>query len=128
MNSFPPDDPHLSHFLQQNRPTVPPAAADLEERIFALIDDTPQQLGQIEPPSRRSRPSRRVVWLVPSAIAAGLVATVVGYQAFVPRQPTEAELAELESFIETTWQGNLAEQPPSETEELLPLTDEAPVN
>ncbi|MBF2029350.1 MAG: hypothetical protein IGS48_21745 [Oscillatoriales cyanobacterium C42_A2020_001] len=130
MNSFPEDDHHLTNFLQQNCPTVPPAAADLENRILAVIDDTPQAIGLSEPLiAQRSRPSRRVAWLLPSAIAAGFVATIVGYQAWIPRQqPTDAELAELETFIESTWQGNLAEQPPSETEELLPLTDEPPVN
>ena len=130
MNSFPEDDYPLTNFLKQNRPAVPPAAVDLEERILAAIEDTPQEIALTElPPFRRSRPSqRRVLWLLPSTLAAGFVAMVVGHQFFVPRQPTEAELAELETFIESTWQGNLAEQPASETEELIPLLDEPPVN
>ncbi|EKQ68996.1 hypothetical protein OsccyDRAFT_1599 [Leptolyngbyaceae cyanobacterium JSC-12] len=129
MNSFPEDDHQLSKFLQQNRPTVPPAAADLEERILAIIEETPQEMATPERSRQRSRTFRhRGMWLLPSALAAGFVATVVGYQFLIPRQPTEAELAELETFIETTWQGNLAEQPTSESEELIPLLDEPLVN
>jgi len=123
MRLQPEEDRSLTDFLKQHRPPVPPAAADLEDRLMAAVMDTPVQV----PTAQRQQSYRRVLWLVPSAIAAGLVA-IVGYQTLVPPQPTEAELAELETFIESTWQGTLAEQPTTETEEIYPLVDEPGVN
>jgi hypothetical protein len=67
------------------------------------------------------------MWLLPTSIAAGLVA-ISGSQLFLSPQPTETELAELETFIESTWQGTVAEQPTTETEELYPLVGEGAVN
>lgn len=119
------EDTRLTQFLQQHRPTVPPASAHLEDRIMATLLDTPAAIAATPP--RRQPAYRRLLWVVPSTIAAGLVA-IVGYQTIWPTHPSEAELAELETFIESTWQGTLAEQPTTEAEELYPLVDEAGVN
>lgn len=121
----PDGDRPLTDFLKHHRPTVPSAAADLEDHLMATVMDTPQVLPV--PSSRSQRTYRRILWVLPSAIAAGLVA-VIGHQTLSPPQFSEAELAELETFIESTWQGTLAEQPLTETEELYPLVDEKDVN
>ncbi|MDX2244674.1 MAG: hypothetical protein NW224_28705 [Leptolyngbyaceae cyanobacterium bins.302] len=125
MKPFPEEDPRLTEFLKHHRPEPPAASAALEDRLMSLVMDAPAAIAPT--PSTRHRPWRRAAWLFPSAIAAGLVA-IVSYQSFLPPQPSEAELAELESFIESTWQGTLAEQPPTETEELYPLMDESRTN
>ncbi|MDX2232172.1 MAG: hypothetical protein NW220_21230 [Leptolyngbyaceae cyanobacterium bins.349] len=129
MSPHPEDDSPLTQFLKHHAPNVPAASADLEERLLTLIEQSPQATTSL-PPVRRSRPRDRRphgVWLLPTAIAAGLVA-MVSYQTLLPPQPSEAELAELETFIESTWQGTLAEQPTTETEDLYPLTDDPTVN
>lgn len=120
----PDDDPQLTNFLQQHRPSVPPTPTDLEDRLMVRIMDTPLTTSSL--PSKpflwpRSR------WLLPTAIAAGLVA-IVTYQRFLVPQPSEAELAELETFIESTWEGTIAEQPATETEEVYVFVDESGVN
>lgn len=119
-----PDNPQLTHFLRQHRPSVPPAPADLEDRLMAAVMDTPPAIPAVSPnPYFRLR-SR---WLWPTAIAAGLVA-IVSYQRFLSPQPSEAELAELETFIESTWVETVAEQPATEAEELYVFVDESSVN
>jgi hypothetical protein len=126
MSPRPEEDPQLTHFLKHHRPVAPSASDELEERLMAMVNNTPQAvpLGA----SRRQRHDRRVLWLLPSAIAATLVA-VVAPQWFMPQSPSDAQLAELETFIESTWQGTVAEQPTStDTEELYPLVDEPGVN
>ena len=127
MNSFPEDDHSLTDFLRQNRPSVPPAAANLEEQLLAAVEITPQEVAIAEPPRRVSQ-RRLMGWFVPSAIAAGLVATVISYRSVIPSPPNEAELAELQAFIESTWDGTVNEVPNPTVEELYPLTDEASLN
>jgi hypothetical protein len=109
------DDLKLQAFLQQHRPAVPPPAPGLEAKILA----------EIAPKRRSSQPRssqpRSVVWLVPPAIAAGLVATLLSYRSLTPTQPTATELANLEAFLETSWRGSINDRPedallpPSET-------------
>ncbi len=139
MSSFPDDDRSLTNFLRQHRPAIPPASAELEEHVMALVAATPQA-----PEATRLRAAgepdfavvrqgaRRWLWVVPSAIAAGLVA-IVGYQAWWAPRAAEAQLAELETFIESTWHGTVAEQPtadqtPSELDVIYPLVDDPATN
>ncbi len=119
MSRPPADDRPLADFLQQHRPPVPPAHPDLEDRLLAAVLDTPPGVpGSV----RRPMVQRRVLWVFPAAIAAGLVA-LVSYPTLFPPQPSEAQLAELETFIESTWQGTVAEQPDTDMEELYPLVE-----
>ncbi|NJP09973.1 MAG: hypothetical protein HC866_11225 [Leptolyngbyaceae cyanobacterium RU_5_1] len=126
MSLFPDDQP-LTEFLQQHKPTVPAAAPSLEDQIVAVIEATPQELTN----SPRALPPRsQVVWLTRSrlakvsvGIAAGVVATVVGYRMLLPSQPNEAEVAELEAFIQSTWDGTVADSPTDE--QILPPPDSA---
>ncbi len=96
----PPDnDRELVNFLQQHRPQPPAAAPDLEERIMGAIE----QPGQCQ--VRRQR-WYRSPWL-PTAIAASLIAGVLGYRTIAPSRPTPAQLEALEVFIETTWEASV---------------------
>lgn len=139
MSSFPEDDRSLTQFLQQHRPAVPPASAELEDRLMAEVAATPQDAQAVQCPAARDPDfavgrSRvgRWRWVAPSAIAAGLVA-IAGYQAWWAPRAAEAQLAELETFIETTWHGTLAEQPTAdpatmELEVIYPLVDDPATN
>lgn len=128
MNLFPEDDRPLTNFLKQNRPSVPLASTNLEDQILTLVEITPQQLQIVERPQRRIHPRRPVLWFVTSAIAAGFVAIVVGHRSFMSSQSNEAELAELQTFIESTWDGTVAESPTATAEELHPLTEDPSLN
>jgi hypothetical protein len=152
MKSFPGDDVPLTKFLQQNRPVVPSAHPDLEDRIVAVIEAATQQdLGVSGPqviPLRRthrlSRGTRQWIGLMSGAIAAGLVVAIAGYHILLRPQPNEVELAELETFIEHTWISSVADLPDSHLsdapvsdsplsspyleEDLLPGTENSVVN
>jgi hypothetical protein len=122
MSPHPEDDPRLTQFLQRHAPTVPSASADLEQRIITLMEETPQRKVATRF-KQRSRPS--VVWLIPSAIAAGFVAVMMSYPLLRPSQPSEAEMAELQSFIlENTWQNTATDHPATEPAEFYLVPDE----
>lgn len=106
--SHPNDDHELVDFLKQYRPSLPPADSALEERLFDAIDAMPPQETLL--PFSRSQPrSRRSpVWLLPPTLAAGLLASVVAYRTLVPAKPSAAELANLQAFIESNWQGTVS--------------------
>jgi hypothetical protein len=111
MNSSSEDDKPLTEFLKQYQPVVPPASADLEDRIMATIATTisPEEFVRRDRDQSAGTTQRRKVWLIPSAIAAGMIATVIGYRTFAPApQPSPAEAAELEAFIESSWSNAVA--------------------
>ncbi len=87
----PPEDDRLVRFLKDNTPTAPPADRGLEDRIL----------------SATHRPPRRRLWLVPTAIAAGLLVAWGSYRTLTPDKPTPEELAELEAFMTDTWECTL---------------------
>ncbi|BAY31842.1 hypothetical protein NIES2107_37280 [Nostoc carneum NIES-2107] len=99
MTQFPDDEQNLVNFLRQHRPPVPPAAPDLEQQILQQV-----QTFAVKPQRHLPR-----LWLVPPAIAASLVAAVVSYKVFAPAKPSAAELANLEAFIDSNWQGTVSE-------------------
>lgn len=108
MSQFPNDDHELVDFLKQHRPQIPPADSALESQLFAAIESLPQQdelarLRRSQPRSRRS-----IAWFVPPTLAAGLLVSVVGYRLLMPAKPSAAELANLQAFIESNWQGTLS--------------------
>ena len=110
-DDHPPADRPLTEFLQQHRLPAPPAAPELEDRLMAAIDRAQK------PQRSRSRP---VVWLIPPAIAAGLVATLLGYHTLAPAQLTASETANLEAFLETNWQSAVTDAP---EDPFLPASD-----
>lgn len=110
----PKDDERLVAFLRHHRPEAPPASPDVEERILAAVATQPLK-------------SRRQLWFLAPALAAGLLLAVGGYtwgQKFADRPPanppTDAELARLEEFLESSWDGLLY------PEETLPATFPSP--
>jgi hypothetical protein len=113
MNPFPEEDKPLIDFLRQHRSVVPPSPVDLEERIIKAIEAniSPEEFAQRD--RRSSETSQRgQVWLIPSAIAAGMIATLIGYKTLAPApQPNPAEAAELEAFIESSWSNTVASDP-----------------
>ncbi|MEH2466186.1 hypothetical protein [Nostoc sp.] len=99
MTQLPNDDSDLINFLCQHCPEVPPASPDLEQQILQHLKTSPQA------PLRHYSRLRLVL-----PVAAGLVAAIVGYRAFIPAQPSPAELATLETFIESNWQGTVSNE------------------
>ena len=104
MTQFSDDDKDLVNFLRQHRPEVPPASPILEEQILRDIQKLHVSSLTKPPLVRHSR-----LWLVPSIVAAGFLAAVVGYRTLIPSTPSATELASLETFIETNWQGTISE-------------------
>ena len=130
MNQFSNDDKHLVNFLRQHRPEVPPAATDLEKQILQNIEtldlrhlrvvDATSRQRSLRTPEERRRP----LWLIPSAVAASLVAAVVGYQALIPPPANPAELAKLGRFMESNWQGAISTSPDGDSLAVTePVTD-----
>lgn len=104
MTQFPHDDPELVKFLRQHCPQPPPVSPELEEGILGAIELADSE---IHPARPRLPAQRRHRWLAPSAIAASLIAGLIGYHTVVQRQTSKAELASLEAFLEDTWYGTV---------------------
>lgn len=126
MSQIPNDDHELVAFLKQHRPQAPPPDPALESRLLDAIDALPRQENLV--PFRRSQPRARrssLVWLVPPTLAAGLVASILGYRVLVPAKPSATDLASLQAFMESNWQGTVNS---SSTDEELPLFNEGTTN
>ncbi len=100
----------LVDFLRQYRPEIPPASPNLEEYILAVIAH--EQAIQVT-----RRKSRRVLWLTVSSVAATLALTLWGIKPWISSPTPSQELAQIEAFMEYTWNGLL------EDEMLDPSTD-----
>jgi len=114
MNPFPEDEKPLIDFLRQHRSVVPPSNGNLEERIMGAIEANVSAEELVQNERRRSSGTflRRQAWLLPAAIAAGMIATLIGYKTLTPApQPSPAEAAELEAFIESSWSNTVAFDP-----------------
>jgi len=100
----------LTAFLQAHRTPVPPPALDLEDRIMAMINvPAVAPLSKLANRSISDETRRRVLWwAAPPAIAASLLVGWFGYQtAFAPPTLSPEEVADLENFIENTWDGTV---------------------
>lgn len=133
MNPFPEDDKPLTNFLKQHRPVTPSAKADLEDRILATIaaNSSLEEFVQRDRHLSSGTSQQRKAWVVPAAIAAGVVATVIGYRTFIPAaQPSPTEVAELEAFIENSWSTTVTSDPVTEPtyDQLLTVDDPSAVN
>ncbi|MBH8576206.1 hypothetical protein I8752_25085 [Nostocaceae cyanobacterium CENA369] len=113
MTKFSDDDRDLVDFLCQHRPKIPPASPDLSQQILQQVENLP-----IQPLPHRSR-----LWLVTPVIAAGLIAALFSW-VLVPAKPSEAELATLQTFIESNWQGTVSEYPKSDLWYFTDLTSD----
>jgi hypothetical protein len=106
MNSSSEEDKPLTEFLKQHQPIAPAASVDLEDQIMRAIETniSPEEFVRRDRSQSSGTAQRRKLWVIPSAIAASVIATVVGYRTFAPApQPSPAEAAELEAFIESSW-------------------------
>ncbi|MCY7393409.1 MAG: hypothetical protein LH647_18515 [Leptolyngbyaceae cyanobacterium CAN_BIN12] len=125
MSRFSEDDLKLTEFLKRYQPVVPAANPDLEEQLMSAIASTPQSRLTVV---SNTPVQRRILWAVPPAIAAGLLAMVVNHRTFAPvSQPSPAEVAELQTFIESTWQDSSTEQAVTESD-LFPVTEDSTLN
>lgn len=94
------DDRELVDFLKQHNPQPPATPPELEDQILAALSTSspPQSLQT----ARSSRPRYSRLW-IPSAIAASLIAGLIGYRTLVPPRSSTPELVTLEAFIEDNW-------------------------
>ena len=121
-------DKKLVSFLKQNRPNVPDASPDFEQRVLAAIDrnDAIEQksLGDSRSIafSNKSKTVGFPKWAFPSAIAASLLVLASGYRILITTQFQADEAAHLEAFLVNNWEGALND---SHTENFLdrPQTD-----
>jgi len=86
------DDERLVEFLRQHRPSVPPAAPNLEQQILLGASSHMRHQG------------RRQLWFVPPTIVAGLLMTWGGYRILSPSSPS-VDTASLETFLVNNWDG-----------------------
>ncbi|MCC3407600.1 MAG: hypothetical protein JGK17_18780 [Microcoleus sp. PH2017_10_PVI_O_A] len=107
-------DDKLVNFLKQNRPKVPDAAPDFEQRVLAAIDrnDRARELNHLGYSrfTESSKSSKFVgfpQWGFPAAIVAGLLVFGSGYRALVTAQLQADEAAHLEAFLVNNWEGVL---------------------
>ncbi len=109
------NDFKLVNFISKHRASVPPSSPDLEDRILQQVAQTTKE--NVVP---FSYPFRGCRWLVPSAIAAGLLAGVISYRNVMIQQPSAAELRNLEAFMENNWHGSVSNHP---EEDVLQVTE-----
>ena len=108
------EDRAMADFLRQHRPEAPVAPEALEEKVMAAIAQEENTLSTNN--AKKVVPFRRRLWMLPSAIAAGLAIAWGADLLLVPPEPTPAELARLEAYMESTWDSVLAETEPIDPE------------
>lgn len=102
------NDERLVMFLQEHRPSAPPAPLNSEEQLLLLLDRplvSEGAAGTIPSATNRlpARPRWRL-WAIPSAIAIGSMLAWGGYRARAP-QIAEQRATELEEFLVRSWDG-----------------------
>lgn len=108
------EDRALADFLRQNRPEAPVAPEALEEKVMAAVAQEENALFTAK--ESKVVPFRRRLWMLPSAIAAGLAIAWGADLLLAPPEPTRAELARLETYMESTWDSVLAQTEPIDPE------------
>ncbi len=123
----PNEDKDLVDFLRQYRPEVPSPLPDLEERLLQQLQVLPSEI-EINSVVKTNRKTQKInspyhrlaaflspsFWFIPSVLATGLVASLVSYRVLTPRQPSAAELADLQSIMESDWYYKLNTNPRGE--------------
>jgi hypothetical protein len=110
------EEAKLVAFLQAHRPPVPAAVPDLEDRLMAAIAATPLPAALPVSPntSVRNRAQRKnlklksLVVMAAGAILAG-AAGIWGKQIWQPTPESALQMAQLEQFLETSWDVNLTD-------------------
>ena len=101
MNQPPEKTDGLVNFLRQHRPDFPPASPQLEERILTTVAGDR---------SKARRYSPRILWLIVPSIAASLSLTFWGVKAGFFSPAPARDLAQIEAFMEYTWNGILPDE------------------
>ncbi len=117
MNQPPEKTDSLVDFLRQYRPDIPPPSAQLEERILAtLMSDRPKS----------GRYSPRILGLIVTAIAATASLAFWGLKTrlFFPNSATES--AQIEAFMEYTWNGLLQDEMLDPSTDFIFVEEESP--
>ena len=113
------NDEPLVNFLKQHEPLPPPAPPDAEDSLMALIAEQ-------DPISRpRPRKKSKVIWLIPTAIAAGMTIMWGRYQSqilspgiadedLIPPVITAIDAGtdsedNLETYLESAWSDPMAD-------------------
>ncbi len=102
MNQHPEKPDCLVDFLHQYRPEIPPASPQLEERILAAV------AGDHARATRRK--SHRLLWLIFPSIAGSFALAFFGMKPWQPSSSSAPELAQIEAFMEYTWNGVLEDK------------------
>ncbi|MEG5035503.1 hypothetical protein [Microcoleus sp. AT3-D2] len=117
----PSSDQELVNFLKRNRPNIPEAIPDLEQKILAAIESNQASVFH-ETNCKKTRSSASAKsddlkissvskWALSSAIAASLLVFWSGYRPFQTAQLRDKEIAQLEAFLVTNWEGVLHDSP-----------------
>jgi hypothetical protein len=113
MKKFDESDRNLVNFLQSNRPISPAEAIDLEEQIIELVDR--------EDVLARQK-SERFVWIIPSAILAGVFIGWGSYRSPIVQTQVSVTNDELEIFLVNSWNNGV------EKDSIDPSLETSPVN
>lgn len=112
----PPEKPDcLVDFLRQHRPDIPPASPQLEQRILATVAGDR---------STARRYSPRTLWLIVPSIAASLSLTFWGIKPWIFSPFPARDLAQIEAFMESAWNGLLQDEMLESSEEWLFVEEE----
>jgi hypothetical protein len=106
----------LVAFLQAHRPPVPAPSTDLEDRLMAAIAAAPLPAAlQVSPNASVRNPAPRktlklksLVVMAAGAVLAGAVGIWVK-QIWQPAPESALQMAQLEQFLETSWDVNLTD-------------------
>jgi hypothetical protein len=112
MKKFDESDRKLVNFLQSNRPISPTEAIDLEEQIIELVDR--------EDVLARQK-SERFVWVIPSAILAGVFIGWGSYRSLIPQTQVSVTNDELEIFLVNSWNNGTGKNSNDPSLETVPV-------
>ncbi len=101
MNQPPEKTDCLVDFLRQHRPDIPPASAQLEARILAEVAGDR---------AKTRRYSPRLLWLIVPSIAASLSLAFWGMKPGIFSPAPASDSAQIEAFMEYTWNGLLDDE------------------
>jgi hypothetical protein len=112
-------DRRLVRFLKTHAPRAPEASPSLEE---AIVEASRRPLGG---GTRRTTGARWVGYAAAmGALAAGVVLHVAG--SFSPSAEKSGHEADLEQFVEASWDGTFADEGDLDTAYAMVLLDDAP--
>jgi hypothetical protein len=96
------DDVKLLVFLQAHQPSVPAVAADLEDRVMAAIAAAPVPTSARRHLKRRTLRPKMLLGAVAGAVLAG-AGGIWAKQIWQPVPQPALQMAQLEQFLETSW-------------------------